>query len=395
VKEGQGPEAPERFVPGRRIFITIPEKLQSRLEGYRTGDFTFDPAVPLPVEAPEADFDPLTLTVEMILSGLLLELADHPSGESSGYYRRFAAALRPHLAAELTDAALVKAQDGGFDTALEIFRLLEGLCPADPGILLNRALVLERRAGRAGAQAAEKDESGGAWEKALAFPMPLTFFHAALFYEKRGDFSRAANCLSAYLERIEEAEETEEAGETDSGDEGDKGEEGDKGDEGEDHAVRARALLNEIRQSGLDDEAFTSAAALIRQGEEEQGILKAREFLERRSGAARGWFVLGWGLRRLSRWDDGAACFEKALELGCVNADVLNELAICLMESGKLPEARRRLERALRLDPDNVTVISNMGILAIKEGDEDRAASFFRTVLELDSEDPVARAFFG
>jgi hypothetical protein len=36
-----------------------------------------------------------------------------------------------------------------------------------------------------------------------------------------------------------------------------------------------------------------------------------------------------------------------------------------------------------------------MGILALKQGDDTRAAAFFRTVLELEPEDPIARAFFG
>ena len=132
---------------------------------------------------------------------------------------------------------------------------------------------------------------------------------------------------------------------------------------------------------------------MIRRGEEENGILKAKNFLERRSEAGNGWFVLGWGLRRLDRWKDGAACFEKALELGCSGSDTRNELAICLMETGDFPGARKQLEKALTEDPENVKIISNMGILALKQGLDDEAHAFFRTVLALDPDDPVARAY--
>jgi len=44
----------------------------------------------------------------------------------------------------------------------------------------------------------------------------------------------------------------------------------------------------------------------------------------------------------------------------------------------------------LRDDCDNVKIISNMGVLALKNGRKDEAAAFFRTVLELDPEDRLA-----
>jgi Flp pilus assembly protein TadD len=103
---------------------------------------------------------------------------------------------------------------------------------------------------------------------------------------------------------------------------------------------------------------------------------------------------LGWGLRRLSRWEDAAAAFTKALERGGDNNDTRNELAICLMELGNHKAARRELEAALREEPENVKIISNLGVLAMRNGDDDEAAAFFRTVLELEPGDPVAGEFF-
>ena len=104
--------------------------------------------------------------------------------------------------------------------------------------------------------------------------------------------------------------------------------------------------------------------------------------------------MLGWALRRLGRWEDGAAAFNKAIEFGGGNSDTRNELAICLMETGDYPGVRRELEIALREDTENVKIISNLGVLAMKNGDDDEAAAFFRTVLEFEPDDPVARQFF-
>ncbi|MDR0442599.1 MAG: tetratricopeptide repeat protein [Treponema sp.] len=151
--------------------------------------------------------------------------------------------------------------------------------------------------------------------------------------------------------------------------------------------------LKEIKDNGLDDNSFTQAYQLIMEGKAEESLFPVRDFLERYPLVWNGWFLLGWALRLLDRWADGEAAFRKAIELGGANSDTRNELAICLMESGDYAGAKRELEAAFRLDPENVKIISNMGVLAMKNGEKDKAAAFFRTVLELDSGDPVARKY--
>jgi Flp pilus assembly protein TadD len=92
----------------------------------------------------------------------------------------------------------------------------------------------------------------------------------------------------------------------------------------------------------------------------------------------------------LGRWEEGAAAFRKTIELGGDNSDTRNELAICLMEQKNYAAARKELEAALREEPENVKIISNLGVLSMKKGNTDEAAAFFRTVLELKPEDPIA-----
>jgi tetratricopeptide (TPR) repeat protein len=202
-------------------------------------------------------------------------------------------------------------------------------------------------------------------------PFPDAYFNAAYFYLKRRDFSRAKELFAAYLdlgpEHSAELEKRE----------------------------NAQALIKEISENGLDDGNFQKAWVLVRQGREEEGLQCIRDFLERRPSVWNGWFILGWALRRLGRWEDAGAALQKALELGGDNGDTRNELAICLMELEDYPAARRELETALQNDPENVKIISNMGMLAAKSGDDDEAAAFFRIVLDLEPGDPVARRYFG
>ncbi|MDR2182393.1 MAG: hypothetical protein LBN92_06930, partial [Treponema sp.] len=123
---------------GRLVFITIGEKLARDFGG-------LDVSIPLPVEVPaeKPEFDPRDLTEEMILSGMLRDLAERPEGKHSDYYRGIIGALKPNLLGELNEAAILKSRNGDHQSALEIFSLLDGLAPDHPLILLNKALVSE------------------------------------------------------------------------------------------------------------------------------------------------------------------------------------------------------------------------------------------------------------
>jgi Flp pilus assembly protein TadD len=359
----------------RLVFLSVPESLRGHVESMAHGDFSINPDIPLPVEIPEGEekLNLEELSWEMIVSGMLLVIADGKErDEWINYYRHFVLAVRPSIMGELSEAAIIKAQSGEFDLALEILDTLRGLFPSSPTALLNRALVMEERATalerRDMAEAAAAFKAAeAAYTTALALhpPFPDTSFNAGFFYLGQKDFRRARECFSLYVTISEDREKTE----------------------------RAQSIIKDIERSGLEDESFTEAYTLIRQGNEEAGMRSIRDFIEKRPSVWNGWFMLGWALRRLGRWEDGAAAFAKAVELGGGGSDTRNELAICLMESGDFQGARRELESALRDDPENIKIISNLGVLALKNGSADEAAAFFRTVLELDPQDPIAKNF--
>ena len=268
---------------------------------YRRASF-IDPNIPLPIELPDAEsgggiFNTGGISEEMILAGMLALLADDPACEHAGYYRRFVLSSRPGILTELTYAAMVKAENRDFGTALEIMDILEGLAPASEELAGSRAAILEKQA------APPRADTG--------FPTP------------EGPF-------------------------------------------------------------------FREACACVKGGKPEDALPRIREFLEKNPGSWNAWFLLGWALRKLGRWEDGAAAFRQAKEKGGANSDTHNELAICLMESGDLKAARKELEAALRYDPENVKIISNLGVVSLKAGDTEEAMGFFRTVLDLEPEDPVA-----
>jgi len=153
--------------------------------------------------------------------------------------------------------------------------------------------------------------------------------------------------------------------------------------------------LKKIKETkdAFSDDDYLKALKLTEEGKAEESLAHIRAFIERHPLEYKGWFILGWALRLLGRWRDAQAALKKVIELGGDNGDTRNELAICLMETGDAAGARRELETALYNDPENVKIISNLGALALKTGDREKAAAFFRTVLEIDPNDPVAKNF--
>jgi Flp pilus assembly protein TadD len=357
-------------VPASIGFISIAETTQRTI-----GGFTLDPAILLPVELGlgEAAGTTKELAWEAIVSGTLKLLAREPAHEHADYYRRFVLAVRPDIRAEFTGAGIMTARNGNHDLAVEIFRALEGLFPGDAVTALNLALAYDGRARafeRAGREDAADEARGAAFEaykRALAADPgePAVHYNFAFFHLHQRGFEKAREHLAAFLRLSDDREKRAEA----------------------------RRIVKEIDAQGLADGLFQRAYDCIRMSREEEGVELARRFLETHPGAWHAWFLVGWGCRRLGRWAEGGEAFAKAVALGGSGPDSLNELAICQMELGDLASAERTLRSALALEPDNTKIVSNLGVVAFRRGLVEEARGYFRTVLELDPADPVARGY--
>jgi Flp pilus assembly protein TadD len=362
------------------VFITIPA--EHRLSGSFPG---FDPSIPLPVQlaAPDAEFKVTELTREMILAGILTVFAWDEDNAQIEYYRSIIRAVHPTIREEMTEAAILKIKNGDFELAEEIFRSLHGLDPADKMTVLNLALLMDERADNM--RQAGLDEDAEAFDvsafeyyrEAMAAepPIPEAFFNAGFFYLKQRNYKKARDSLETYLKT--------ETAETDTA---------------KHRKEKAKEIVEGISSRDLDDDLFKSAYDFITMGDEERALEQIRLFMEHHPQVWNAWFLLGWALRRLERWEDARAAFTQALELGkkpnsgieAGYADICNELSICLMELGDYAEGKRWLVSALESDGENTKIISNLGMLALREGNKTEAEGFFRTVLEIDPKDRLA-----
>ena len=344
-----------------------------------------DKTIPLPVQKKQDDspgnFNINELSAEQILSGILTVLAYDRQNEHLDYYRSVLRKARPNIKQELSEAAILKTKNGDFELAEEIFMALKGLDPDDAAITLNTALFFDQRADNYRRNLLNDDANAydalalEYYESAMQSepPAPDAYFNAGFFHLKQRNFRAARECFESYLALTCDAKE-----------------------ESENDAYkkeRAQEILDNIKNQNMDDERFKSAYEFISSGQEEKGLAEIRIFLQHNPNVWNAWFMLGWGLRRLERYDEAEKAFEKTLEFGAdANSETYNEIALCLMAKGDLSGAKENLLRALSLAPESTKIISNLGYVALRQGDTGEARKYFASALEFDPDDKIAAA---
>lgn len=361
-------------------FINLPENYK-----FSDAAMKIDTSVPLPVqkktEGDPNDFDMNDIQPEQVLAGILTVLAYDKHNEHLEYYRSIIMQAKPNIKKELTEAAIIKTKNEDWDFAEELFLTLKGIDPEDKAITLNFALFLDQRAEsyrRSGlhddADAYDNDALEYYKDAMNAEPaIPDAFFNAGFFYLKQHDYHEAKGAFETYLALTCDAKDE------------------DMDENARYRQERAQEIVNKISNENMDDAAFAQAYRLISTGKEEEGLDKIRTFLMNNQKVWNAWFLLGWGLRKLRRYEDAMNAFNQAISCGGdQNSDTYNELAICLMELNNIPEAKKSLMKALSISPEDTKIISNLGFLNLKEGNKQEAQKYFTAVLEFNPNDQIA-----
>ena len=361
-------------------YINIPENFNPS-----NGAFQIDKTIELPVQRKTnedpGNFNPEEITTEQILAGILTVLAYDSKNAHLDYYRSIIKQVKPNIKKELCEAAILKTKNEDYELAEEIFRALLGFDPEDSAVILNMALFLDQRADayrRSGlnedADAYDSD-SLAYYEEAMEADPPLAdaFFNAGFFYMKQHQFREAKDAFETYLALTCDVSDDE------------------LGENGLYKKERAQEIVNNINAQNIDDENYKAAYDFIKKGQEEKGIEAIREFLQSNPKVWNAWFLLGWGLRRLERYSDAKTAFLQAVKFGAdKNVDTYNELSLCYVQEKDFKAAKDCLMKAFAIEPENVKIVSNLGYLALAEGNKEEARKYFTSVLEFDPKDAIA-----
>ena len=374
VSQDSGQPLPEAFE--ERKTQALSSILYIRFEGTEAQSRLpsgIDASVPYPVQlqTPAVKLDPSSITIESLLAGMLRVLAWDSENENANKYRKYIKMSRPELFEEPIMAGIQKAEAKDWIVAEEIFFAASGLEPEQPEPYINLALMHEEHA-KLLFESDNEDESEKEDDLAYKYYQYLlglkdvfapAYYHAAFFFLRKHNYDKAVSLLTSYIGMNDDEQRTR----------------------------RAKSILEKLGSMGYLDTLFKEAYDFIQMGQEQKGLEKAEQFVEKYPDVWNGWFLVGWANRRLGRWSEGAQAFRTALEKGADGADVYNELSICEVESGELETARSHLERALRIEPENEKIIVNLGALAFHQGHIEEAEGFFRTAIELDPDDRIAK----
>lgn len=344
-------------------FISLPKSMEDKMTGFR-----IDSSIPIPVQLNEGQkhLDPESVTPETIVAGMLTIIAYRPEDRNFDYYRSFVLAAQPDAIEELNTAAIAKEKQKDYPFAEQLFLTVYHMLP-QPASCINLATlysywsVYEKEA---------KDE------KAEDFYLTkcLTTLEEGL--ERFGedeDILAELGSMHTYLGNLEEAQGYLERYMKVAA-------EGEK-------KQKLKKMLKDVTLRIDSDNEIHQAYDFMMLDEEDKALESIEKFISKNPKAWHGHFIKGWALRRQKKYQEAEASLLKCLECGESNADIYNELSICALEKGNRPLAKSYLDTAVDLDPDNLTLTSNLAFLHLMDEEWDEAKEWIEKSRRLAPDD--------
>lgn len=344
-------------------FISLPKSMEDKMTGFR-----IDSSIPIPVQLNEGQkhLDPESVTLETIVAGMLTIIAYRPEDRNFDYYRSFVLAAQPDAIEEINTAAIAKEKQKDYPFAEQLFLTVYHMLP-QPASCINLSTlysywsVYEKEA---------KDE------KAEDFYLTkcLTTLEEGL--ERFGedeDILAELGSMHTYLGNLEEAQGYLERYMKVAA-------EGEK-------KQKLKKMLKDVTLRIDSDNEIHQAYDFMMLDEEDKALESIEKFINKNPKAWHGHFIKGWALRRQKKYQEAEASLLKCFECGESNADIYNELSICALEKGNRPLAKNYLDTAVDLDPDNLTLTSNLAFLHLMDEEWDEAKEWIEKSRRLAPDD--------
>lgn len=148
-----------------------------------------------------------------------------------------------------------------------------------------------------------------------------------------------------------------------------------------------QALSLELKAQLDQDNAVLEAYDQIMMGNEAKALETIEKHLKVDPDGWEGWYIKGWALRCLERYDEARTALLKSVSKDPEISATYNELSICEKESGNLPLAREYLEMAVDLEDDNVIYLANLAYLYLLDKDFSHARYYLDRARTVDPSD--------
>ena len=352
-------------------YINVPETMK-----FSFGDFKVDAARKLPVMRPEGqkNLREEDITVENIVAGMLTIIAYEPEHPDFTYYCAFVNAVQPTTAEELNKAAIAKEQQKDYEFAEELFLAVYHLLPQSASCINLATLYSYISVDADG----KKDYDRADW--ALANAKSTLLDGLKRFGENEMLLSEIAS-FEGYMGNLEEAREytirylkvAEEGA----------------------RKIEMKEFLKKLELQLGADKSFKEAYDFINLDMPEKALEAVEKFIAGNPGVWNGYFLKGWALRKLGRFEEARSALLRCLELGESNGDIYNELSICELEGGNRELAKAYLNTAVDLDEYNLKAISNLAYLHLMDKEFDEARYFLEKARAIAADDEIIADLIG
>ncbi len=153
--------------------------------------------------------------------------------------------------------------------------------------------------------------------------------------------------------------------------------------------AHVQKIVDDIDAKLNDDQTLMRSYDAIQMNKEPEAVALLDSFLADNPKVWNAWFLKGWALRRMGNYQKAEEALLAALANSKGTSDIYNELAICSLETGKPELAKDYLNTAVDLDSQNITLISNLAYLYLKDRMWDEAREYLEIARTIDPNDPL------
>ena len=348
-------------------YIKVPKGMRIESDTFR-----LDPNIMLPVQLKsgasrltEAD-----ISLESIVSGMLTLIAYDENHRDASYYKDFVLTIDSMLPDKLCKAAIAKEEQKDYEFSEELFLAVYHLLP-QAASCINLATIYSYMAvdARDKGDEEKEDEYLLSAKQTLRDGLrrfgenPDVLAEISSFEAFTGNLEEARDYLGRYMAVAEEGEKKQEM----------------------------KKLLSRIELQLENDEEIKEAYDFIMLDEADKAMDAAARFIARNPKVWNGYFLRGWAERKAGKYEEARADLMKCLKLGERSADIYNELSIAELEIGDRELAKTYLETAADLDPDNLTVASNLSYLYLQDSQFDEAREYLEKARYLSGSDAIVK----
>ncbi len=348
-------------------YIHVPEGMRVESDIFR-----LDRNIMLPVQLKtgETRLKAEDISLESITAGMLTVIAYDENHKDASYYKDFVLTIDPTLPEKLMKAAIAKEEQKDYEFSEELFLAVYHLMP-QAASCINLATLYSYMAVNA------RDEGDEEKEDEYLLSAKRTLKDGLQRFGENADVLAELSSYEAFTGNLEEAKDYLDRYMA-------VAEEGERKQE-------MKKLLSRIELQLENDEEIKEAYDFIMLDDTEKAIAAATRFIERNPDVWNGYFLRGWALRKAGRFAEARDDQMKCLEKGERNADIYNELSIDELEAGDRELAKTYLETAADLDPENLTIVSNLSYLYLQDDQLDEAREYLEKARFLSGSDEIVR----